>query len=267
VTNPRLTLARRRWLFLGLRAVTLVVLVISGLVNGAILATFSGATASNGNTFSTGAWINHVQSVGTESCIKGVTSSVVTVTTPVSIGNTVVVRMASRDGADVTPGVSDSAGNAYQLDARVFGNKHQFAVLSARVTTALSASDTITVTHADNAKATHVMIDEFAGLADANRVVASSTDWAKASNTSISAVSPSGRGLALGGIAVKDHRTVAQPGAWSSLGYTQLDCGGRGSKLTVANGYLITSGTGIATYNPSWGKDADYASAIVVYTD
>ena len=104
-------------------------LVTFGLVNGATLATFSGATDNIGNTFSTGAWIGHVHSVGTESCIKGVTSSVVTVTTPVSVGSTLVARLASRDGDDVTPRAYDSAGNHYQLDARVFGLKHQYATL------------------------------------------------------------------------------------------------------------------------------------------
>jgi len=148
----------------------------------------------------------------------------------------------------------------------VFGNKHQYAILSARVTTALAANDTISVTHADNAKATHVMVDEFSGLAETNWFVSSSTDFANASSSSLSASQPAGNGLAMGGVAVKDHRTITQPGAWSPLGNTQLDCGGRGSKLTVANGYLITSGPGTATYDPSWGKGTDFASAIVVYT-
>ena len=230
---------------------------------GTAHATFSGGDQNAVNQFQAGQWTpRHVKLVGTASCASSITD-VVTVTASVAVGNTLVVRLTTRDGASTAMTASDSKGNSYTLDGLADNSKIDYAIFSARVTTELVSGDTITVAHAGNTKATFMRVDEFADIADANRVYSSTTSTGNGTSSSVSSSLPTGNALAIGGVGVKDAVTLSAPGGWTILNNGSVSCDR--SDLSSAAGYLVSSGSGTAVFSTSWSAKKDYSTAIVVY--
>ena len=229
---------------------------------GAGNATFSGGDQNAANQFSAGYWApRHVKLVGTASC-AGSTTDVVAVTATIPVGNTIVARLTTRDGAGTAPTAHDSKGNSYQRDAYANANKIDYVIFSARVTTALVSGDTITVTHAGNTKGTVLRVDEFSGIASTNRVYATDTATGKGTSSSVSAPVPTGYAIAIAGLGFKDAATPSEPRGWTILNNETTSCD---RALTSVAGYLVTSAAGTAGFASTWSGSRDYASSMVVY--
>jgi hypothetical protein len=241
--------------------------LLTGFVTGAFLvgttqAAFTDGDDNGTNQFQAGYWVpQHMSLVGTASCAAS-TTDVVTVTAPIPVGNTLIVRMTTRDGDVTNPTAADSRGNTYQRDAYVDANKIDYAIFSAAVTTALSPGDTITVTHAGDTRGTFVRVDEFAGIRATNRVYATNTDKGNAKSVSVSVQVPDRYGLVIAGVGIKDSPVVVTPTGWTILNNESSSCDRNHTSLA---GYQITSATGTVTFDPSWAQKKHYSTAIVVY--
>jgi hypothetical protein len=247
---------------LAARSVLLTGLVSYAFIVGLTHATFSGDDQNTANQFSAGYWApRYVRLVGVSSCASG-TNDVVTVAAPVAAGDTLIVRMTTRDGNTSNPTAFDSRGNAYQRDAYADANKIDYALFSARVTTALAAGDTITVTHAGNTKGSFVRVDEFAGIAADNRVYSTNAMTGTGTSSSISASAPSGYGIAVAGIGFKDAASSSEPAGWTILNNETTSCN---RALTSVAGYRLTSPAVTVTFSSLWSGSRNYATAIVVY--
>ena len=245
-----------------MRSAVLTGFVTYAFIVGATPATFSDGDQNAANQFSAAYWApRHVGMVGVSSCASGPTD-VVTVSASVTVGDTLIVRMITRDGNTSNPTAFDSKGNLYQRDAYADANKIDYAIFSARVVTALVAGDTITVTHAGNTKASFVRVDEFAGIASATRVYATNALTGTGTSSSVAAQAPSGHAIAIAGIGFKDAATPTKPQGWTILNSETTSCKGA---LTSIAGYLVTSATGTATFASAWSGSRDFATAIVVY--
>ena len=239
-------------------------IVITMAAVGWTLGSFMDLSGNGANQFQAAAVFppRYVEALGSAAC-SATSTSVVTAGNAVPAGNTVVVHVTTRDGAGTAITVADGKGNTYQEDAFVKDGRLRQAVFSARVTTALAAGDTITVSHGNNHNMTHVAANEYAGIADSNRVAASTTALGKAFNATLTtSVSHSGDVVAVGAVGV-DHSTVVTPATgWTSTYNLVPPCS---RPVTAASSRRPYVGPTNVTYNPSWDKNADFVATLVVY--
>jgi hypothetical protein len=189
-----------------------------------------------------------------------------TITVPsggIAAGNRVVIRIYQRGGSTTgSVNASDSRGNNYSVDANYLTST---TVLSAHVSTALAAGDTIRVNY-PTADAAGVVADAFSNVATANAVDASATaNGTATSNPSVSLTTTSPTDLVIGAIGSANNRAVTQPSGWTGLGSSFPDCGGATRTGTIVGGYNAPGATGTVTYNPVLGGSGQWAGAAVAY--
>jgi hypothetical protein len=191
--------------------------VLLGVVAGTSSAVFLDTTANTANSLAADTWIDFEGTLGSVTC--GGSSSVVTVPAGgVPVGRTLVVRVGFR-GTGGTVSVTDSGGNTYTTDLDHSANGQRSVILSAEITTALSAGDTITVTHPDeNAEA--VSVHRFVGLAGSGRVVETNTADGTGGSPSVS-VTTGGRRLVIAA-AAQQHRVGVDPGGLDRSGQQRV---------------------------------------------
>ena len=231
---------------------------------GWTLGTFMDLSGNGANRFQAATVFppRHVGHLGSVVCAP-TDLSIVTLSEPVPAGNTIVVQIATRDGAGTPVSASDSRGNTYQQDANVTGGKLRFAVMSAHVSTALLPGDTVTIDHTGNQKATFVAVEQFAGIADAGRVAAVATDWGKGWGGTVTvAITDPNDTVAAGGMVIDREVPVISPAAWDEIVNAPAACS---RDITLVSGAQENTGPTVTAYDPAWSSDLDWAGAVVVY--
>jgi hypothetical protein len=251
------------------RAMVMAAVIVAGAVALGVLGGVSGAaffdtTANTANTLAAGTWIDFEGTLGSVTC--GGSSSQVTVPAGgVPVGRTLVVRVGFR-GTGGTVSATDSAGNTYTTDLDHSDNGQRSVILSAEITTALSAGDTITVTHPDeNAEA--VSVHRFIGLAGSGRVVETNTAGGTGGSPSVS-VTTGGRRLVFAAAAQQNNGSVSIPAGWTDLASNgSISCGASATaKMTDVGAFRIED-AGSWTFNPTTGAGSSWAATIVGYQE
>lgn len=201
-----------------------------------------------------------VTNIGTAT-ISGV-SLVFTIGTTIAIGTEVVVCINT--GAASISTCSDSQSNTYtlikaQANNNDPNNQGVGGVYHSKLTTALGASDTITITDGvSTRKDMSVCSVTGAGALDTAVTAAA---FGASSTPSVTSGTPAVSGeLFIGVISQSNTRGIAQPGSWAAPP-NQESSGG-----SVGGGNLVNAGSAAETYNPTLsGGAADWAAIIFAY--
>jgi type IV pilus modification protein PilV len=182
----------------------------------------------------------------------------------VAAGNRVILLLETRGGAAGTVSGTDSRGNSYASDADVTNVDQRSVVLSANVTTALAAGDTVRVTY-PSAPTAVMSASVFTGLLTTNAVDATGTAIGSSSAPSASLTTTNASDVVIGNVSTANLLSATQPANWLGT-YTQGQCGGgSGGNSTQVAAYRNTTATGTFTYNPTTSNTARWASAVVAY--
>lgn len=200
-----------------------------------------------------------VKHIGIASASNSTTTVVTVPAGGVAVGNLLVVRSLRS-----TPsGVADTASNTYSLIANsaVYPPVYVYAT---RVTAALVAGNTITMSHPMGSNG--MAIDEFSG-------VTITTDGSSApsgsSTTPSATITPAASGLVLVALSINDgapdvftNDTDADNGdTWHLL--TASTAGSGGDTDSVRGAYKVTTSPGANTYAPTLGTSRDWGVVLV----
>ena len=251
------------------RRTTAVVLALMWSVSatgGYTVSAFSEQTSSSGNTFTAAPSFGppaFVKPLGTATC-GGATSTVSVPAGGVAPGNTVVVVLVLRGNAVAGPvGVTDSRGNTYTADVDFTNATIRKVILSGRVTTALGAGDTVTVTHPDD-DAEAVAVLEFSGIKEP-RLDTSAADGGLSATPAVTATTTHPEDLLVGAAGNVGNRTYTEATAWTTVADISTACGGGTGRLTLHAAYRLVSGAAAWTYNPSLSANDRWAAGMVAY--
>jgi predicted ribosomally synthesized peptide with SipW-like signal peptide len=249
---------------MGRRAAILLVLIglSAGTLSGATLAAFSSTTTNNNDFVAASSFggIEFVKNVGSFLC-GGATSTVTVPAGGVAAGSTLIIRFVVRNGSTITVTASDSRGNPYQEDLRSFVGNVSTTVLSGYISTPLLQGDTIVVVH-PNHDTEVVIVDQFSGIANANRVDATGITTGISSTPSVSATTTTASTLLIGSLAIFDHDTVTAATGWPSLTGASATCGRR---TQAAAAYRIVNAAGTYAWSPTLLTARTWAAALVAY--
>jgi signal peptidase I len=256
---------RRRWLRPAIAAGIVASLAGVGTAAWSSAAFAAGTTNADNDFAATGSFsdFTHLGSIGTATC-STTTSTTLTVGSAVPVGSTIIVRYAMRNRQqNATLGASDSQGNSYSVDASaVNGSRTATAILSGYVTTALAATDQITVTH-PKGRAVVVSFDEYAGVTSGSRVSASGTNTGNSALPSVTVTPAQNDTLVIGSVSTRVSNTsFTQPTEWAALGTGRIICNRR---MIYGGGWRERGIAADATYNPVLGQAAYWAEAVVAY--
>ncbi len=211
--------------------------------------------------------IAFVKNVGSVAC--GTTTNVITVPAGgVAAGNTLISRVTMRAGTVGTGTISivDSKGNSYTVDKNAVNGNVRMVVLSANVTTALVAGDTITVTYPSvNPSATGFVVTEFSGIPATNRVDVTASATGTSTTPSVSATTINSTALVYGALVVLNNPTVTEASGWTLDTNLSTSCGGAQGNSINHGAYKIVSVAGSYTYNPTLGGSLAWVDEIVAY--
>src|SRR5579871_687168 len=205
------------------------------------------------------------QTIGTASLASAGTSISVTVPGGVAAGDTILLAFAMRDtGAGIA--ATDSRGNVYTLAVEADdAGLVRTAILSAPVTTALAAGDTITVTHpATTARA--LAAADFAGIAAPAPLdrTAIGSGIGTTPATGPTAVTGHADELVLGAIGTDGPASdTLTPG----VGYAPLTSAGTatGSDVSIFPEFQVTSTTGSYAATGTLSTSRDWAAAVATF--
>jgi hypothetical protein len=199
-----------------------------------------------------------VKNVGQSSCGTG--SAAVTVPAAgVAAGNTLVLRVALRGTVAGPITASDSRGNTYALDADRLGGAQRVAVLRARVTTALTAGNTINVTFPASASS-GLVADEYTRLANSPLDV-SATAAGTGATPSVSVTTTAASTLLVGAVSSAAQLSSSNPSGWTASTNQSLSCG----PLSNTGHRRLPATTGLYAYNPTLSGSVVWAAALVAY--
>lgn len=212
-----------------------------------------------------------VQNVGKASTKTTGTTMQITVANPVTVGNTLIVRV-SQDYSASAPTVSDSKGNVYTRDrtAKNTGDTIRASIYSSPVTVGLVAGDTITITSASVA-ARAAIVDEFSGLLTASTLDQQNGTSGESTTpgTTISITTTQADELVLGFVttegSVEDTFTEDGLGQFSSLTREGTTGGVDDTNITVNGGYKSVGEIGTYKYQPTLDPARKWISFILSY--
>ena len=153
---------------------------------------------------------------GAPSCANGP----MTITVPaggVAAGNTVIVRLMRRGNSGAAVSASDSRANTYTAGVDTLNVDQRIVVLSAYLTTALVAGDTITVNHPNGPQAVGAVADAFSGVAQSGALDGSGTGAGTTNSPSASVTTNTAQELLIGGVSMAGNLTGTQPLGWTAL--------------------------------------------------
>jgi cysteine-rich repeat protein len=216
--------------------------------------------------------IAFVTNVGTNgNTTTGSTIAVTVAAGGVAVNNTVIVAFAM-DPATGAVTVADTRGNTYTSNADVSNgsgtNGVRTVVLSTRLTTALLAGDTITVTHPSVA-ARAVSVNVFSGLAGASVLdrTATGTGTSTAPATPATAATTQADELLIGAMGVETGSTETFTlGASYITGTNRSSSAGTAAaNITIDPEYRIVAATGTYTATGTLSASRAWAAAIATY--
>jgi hypothetical protein len=199
-----------------------------------------------------------VKNVGQSSC--GATSATVTVPAAgVAAQNTVILRLALSGTTAAAVSATDSRGNAYTVDSDVLNVTQRVVVLHARITTALTSGNTITVNF-PLSTGSGLVVDEFANVAS-GAADASGTGTGISASPSAPVTVPSAPDLLIGAVSSTGQLTATQPSGFTALTAQRLACG----PTTNVGGRRLVTTTGAFSYSPTLSGLGTWAAAVVAY--
>ncbi len=218
------------------------------------------AVGSGGETAAAGVTVGpaFVKSIGQASC--GATSLNVPVpASGVAVGNTLVLRLALRGASTAAIAASDTRGNTYILDRNQRTLTQRVAILHARVTTALTSADSITVTF-PSSTGSGVVVDEFSNVI-AGAAHASGAGSGTSAAPSVSATTSATPTLLVGAVSIAGQLTGTQPAAFTGLTGQSLACG----PVTNIGGRRLVTTTGSFAYAPTMSASGLWTAVLVAY--
>jgi len=211
--------------------------------------------------------INFVQTVGQTSAASSSTTTVVNVASSVTSGNTVIVTIAMNYGAGGALSCSDSSGNSYTVDLDVNDTFLRSVTCAAHNVTALTTSDTITVSHPSVA-ARAVSAHEFSGLtavSTLDRTSFAGGVFDRFPDSGNTATTSQADELLIGNISVEGP---VSDGFTLGTGYTALARAGTSTAptdVTVNPEYQIVSSTGIYSSDGTLSTDRWWIALVSTY--
>lgn len=203
-------------------------------------------------------------------------TAVITLATPVAAGALLVVAVAA-DASGATQNLFtavDSKSNTYtQRVSQIQGSTSQSAILTAQVTTALAAGDTITVTARDLANTANVVKNQLAvtaatitGAAATSPVDKTATNGSTTGTTSLSvgptATTTQTDEIAVAAFAFSSSSVTFTPSAgWTQAGATQTSSTGTGQR-GIALVYKTLTATGAPVASGSLSAVSPYSAAL-----
>ena len=203
-----------------------------------------------------------VKNVGVASC-SATSLSVTVPAAGVAAANTVILRLALRGTTAGAITASDTRGNTYTVDQDVLNGNQRVAIVRARVLTALTSGNTITVTF-PSATTSGLVADEYTRIASATPVDVTGTGSGTGTTPAASLTTTNGYDLLVGAVSISSVATATQPSGWTASTGQSLSCGA-GNNATNVGGRRLTSATGAYTYNPVVSASGTWAAAAVAY--
>lgn len=214
--------------------------------------------------------MTHVATVGTKIQSASATTVSLTLTAGVAVGHALIVGAAWESAAGVVPtitSIADSRGNAYTVEESAnAGVTVAVAIIRARVTTALQAGDTITITVSASRSRWLLQADDFDDLKTAPLDVhaGNSTGASSASCTTGTTANTTQAGELLYALwAFGPGRTVTLPQGWSGGAKLETTAGATDRGMQAAWSYVDGTGPKSATLGLS--SASVYAGAITTY--
>jgi hypothetical protein len=169
-------------------------------------------------------------------------TTVVTVSAVVPVGQRVVVLVSTYSNTQTVSGVTDSRGNTYAIDRTRQEASHYLAVCSAPVTTQLEISDTITVTWAspgftNRGVAAFSLIDADSNTPDQT----AATYQASTTSPSAAATTTEAKTCAIGIVNLRHASATYGSSAWTVIGSAHFWGGTNYSYYVYAN--ITTAGS------------------------
>ncbi len=197
----------------------------------------------------------------------------VSITSAPTVGNTLIVQLATDYSSGGTPACSDNAGNAYNIDFQKVNTNSApnfpfVMICSARVA---AVPTTITVTH-HPAYNRIAFVHEFSGLAAAPSVDRISVSLNAAASTTPSsgatAATTQASELLVGAVSAADgNTTIFNNDASFTGGPFRLSQGSGSYPRALQTQYRIVSATGSYTYAPTLTASRLWAAGIATYKE
>jgi hypothetical protein len=200
------------------------------------------------------------------------TGTTLTITVPtdgVPVGHTLIVRLVT-DFTSGGPTVADTRGNTYTRDrsATNAGSSMRASIFSCRVTTALQAGDTITITTTSLA-ARVAIIDEFANVLLPIAIDAQNGLSGTSATPSLPVTTTNANDLIIGMIGVEgplsDAYTEDTLHQWTTLNRVGTTGGTSTTNKTINAVYRAAGATGTYTYSPTLGTSAVWIEFLMAY--
>ncbi len=198
------------------------------------------------------------------------TTTTVTLSAGVPVGHTLIVHAAG-DYTGAAPTVSDSRGNTYTRDRTGAdgSNTMRANTFSARITSAMSAGDTITVTWPSAVGRRAVAINSWTKLAYPTVVDANNGGTNTGTSPTVSTPTTYGDTLLTAAVfaigPTTDVFTEDTARQWTSLARVGTSGGSAGTDRTINAAYRAVPASGTYQYNPTLGTSRTYVTQIVAY--
>jgi hypothetical protein len=235
------------------------VTIPAGTTNGAHTVYAVGSAGDTASTAVTVAVPTFVKNVGTAMC-GGTSLSVTVPAAGVAVNHTLILRLALRGTTAAAVTASDTRGNTYSVDRSVLNGNQRVVILRARVTTALTSGNAITVTF-PSSTASALVADEFSGIAP-TPVDVSGSGTGSGTSPSASVTTTNARDFLIGAVSVGAQSSATQPSGWTALTARSTTCS---SAIAGIGARRLVASTGTYTYNPTLGTSGTWAAAIVAY--
>jgi hypothetical protein len=210
------------------------------------------------------AFVQEVATGGTPSNSTTLVLTLGAVTT--TVGNHLVLVMASRSG--VITSLVDSKNNTWQSDHASAGTGAMQEIRSCKLTSALVAADTITITVSGSATGISAVVAEYSGLETSSwldkQVGATFTTGTSADSGATGTTSQADE-LLVGMVGHQSSITAFTPEVLSPVWNQLSTAASTGSIQQVHPLYRIVSATGAYSTKATWSTSRIYGAAIATY--
>lgn len=215
----------------------------------------------------------HIGTVATATQNASATSRAITIPSAVPTGRTLLIGCAWESGAGVLPTITscvDSRSNTYTTTPDVSvnaGTTVSVAVLRGRITTALQAGDTITITLAVARTRWALQVDEFDDLSASplDQTASNAPGSSTSLSTGTTSATTQADELVYAVFGFGSGRTVTLPGGWTGGAKVETSAGSSDRALQVIHKYVTSTGTQQGTLTLS--SASTYAGAIATYKE
>jgi hypothetical protein len=217
----------------------------------------------------------HLGTLGTKTENASASSSTITLTAGAAVGSTVLIGIAWESAAGSVPTISaatDSKSNTYTTTPDVSvnaGTTVAVAVLRARLTTALVAGDTITVTVSGGSRGRWALqadaFDDVNASTPLDKTTSNAPGSSASLSTGVTTATAQAFELVYAIFGFGSGRTVTIPGGWTGGAKVESSAGSGDRALQVIHKYVNVTGTQEGTLTLS--SPSTYAAGIATYKD